>query len=130
MNWSLIRSDERGASATEFALAVPILLILIIGILQLGILFFANAGLRQAVEEGARYATIYPSPSDSAITAKVTGSRFGLDSAYITGPTVTHGTSSGVKYVDVTMSYAVPLDFVLFEASPVTLTHSRRAYQP
>lgn len=122
--------DRRGASAIEFALAVPVLITLIIGILQLGILFAANAGLQQAVEEGARYATIYPSPSDSAITARVTDSKFGLDSSHITGPTVSHGTSDGVGYVDVSMSYAVPLNFVFFETSPVTLNHTRRAYQP
>lgn len=125
-----LASDQRGASAVEFALAIPILLTLIIGILQLGILFSANAGLRQAVEEGARYATIYPNPSDSAIVTRVTDSKFGLQSAYITGPTVTHGTSGGVRYVDVAMSYAAPLNFVLFQTSPVTLNYTRRSYQP
>ncbi len=125
----LIR-NERGASAVEFAVAVPVLLVLIIGIIQLGILFMANAGLQQAVEEGARYATIYPNPNDSAIIARVNDKRFGLDAANVTGPSVTHGTSNGVSYVDVTMSYSAPLNFVFFETDPVTLSHTRRAYQP
>lgn len=122
--------NERGASAVEFAFAVPVLLVLIIGIIQLGILFMANAGLQQAVEEGARFATIYPNPNDSAIIARVNDKRFGLDAANVTGPAVTHGTSNGVSYVDVTMSYSAPLNFVFFETDPVTLSHTRRAYQP
>ena len=126
----MLRHDQRGASAVEFALTVPILLTLIIGILQIGMLFFANAGLQQAVETGARYATTYPTPSDSAITAKVTASKFGLKSAYITGPSVSHGVTNGVKYVDVTMSYAFPVNVIMFHMDPVTLSHTRRAYQP
>jgi len=129
-NQTDILQNERGASAVEFAIAVPVLLVLIIGIIQLGILFMANAGLQQAVEEGARYATIYPNPNDSAIIARVNDKRFGLDAANVTGPSVTHGTSNGVSYVDVTMSYSAPLNFVFFETDPVTLSHTRRAYQP
>ena len=123
--------DRRGASAVEFALTIPVLLTMIIGILQLGMLFQAKAGLQQAVESGARYATIYPNPSDTAITAKISASRFGLKSAYITGPTLTHGTTAdGVKYVDVSMSYAFPVNLIMFRMEAVTLSHSRRAYQP
>lgn len=125
-----LTQDERGASAVEFAVAVPVLLTLIIGIIQLGILFMANAGLQQAVEEGARFATIFPNPSDSEIIARVNGRRFGLNAAHVTGPSVAHGTNNGVSYVDVTMSYAAPLNFVFFQTSPVTLSHTRRAYQP
>lgn len=129
-NQTDIVQNERGASAVEFAIAVPVLLILIIGIIQLGILFMANAGLQQAVEEGARFATIFPNPDDSAIIARVNDKRFGLNAANVTGPSVTHGTSNGVSYVDVTMSYSAPLNFVFFETDPVTLSHTRRAYQP
>lgn len=122
--------DQNGASAIEFAVAVPVLLMFIIGILQLGILFYANAGLKQAVEEGARFATIFPNPSDAAIIARVTDRKFGLQNAYITGPTVTPGVNGGIQFVDITMSYAVPLNFVFFTTPPVVLSHSRRAYQP
>lgn len=123
-------SDQKGASAVEFVLALPILMIFIIGIIQLGVLFSANAGLKQAVEEGARYATIFPSPTDTQITARVLDRKFGLVTSRITGPTVASGTNNGVNYVDVSMSYSVPLNFVLFTAPPVTLSYTRRAYQP
>ena len=122
--------DERGASAVEFALVIPVLLTMIIGIMQIGIMFYADAGLQQAVETGARYATIYPNPSDAQILAKVGSSKFGLDNSRITGPSVSHGTAKGVKFVEVTMAYSVPMNFVFFQADAVSLSHTRRAYQP
>jgi Flp pilus assembly protein TadG len=122
--------DRRGATAVEFALCIPLLLTAILGILQLGTMFFAHAGLQQAVESGARYATIYPRPTDAQIIAKVNSNRYGLDTTRITGPTVSHGTSNGVDYVDLTMSYSAPLSLVFVQAGSITLSRSQRAYQP
>lgn len=122
-------ADDRGASAVEFALSAGILVLVLVGIAQVGILFMANAGLRHAVGEGARLSTIYPSPSDSTILAKVASTRFGVNPAYISaGPTVTHGTENGASYTEVRMSYSVPLNFVLFTVPAVTLTETRRAF--
>jgi Flp pilus assembly protein TadG len=56
---------------------VPALVVFVVGIAELGILFMANAGLRNAVAEGARYATIYPRPSDAQIRQRITDTRFG-----------------------------------------------------
>lgn len=121
---------SKGAAAVDFAFAAPIALTMMIGILQLGTLFQANAGLKQAVESGARFATLYPNPSDSAIIAKASASQYGLVSSRITGPSIVHGTTGGAKYIELTMSYAVPINFIFFQTSAVTLSHTRRAYQP
>ena len=126
-----LAGDNRGASAVEFALSAGILLLLIIGLAQVGMLFMANAGLRHAVGEGARLSTISPLPSDTAIAAKVTAARFGVNPAYITkGPTVTHGTENGASYTEVTMTYSVPMNFVFFQLPAATLTETRRAFAP
>ena len=126
--WTRLRRDGKGGAAVEFALVAPALITAIIGIAQLGILFFANAGLSNAVAEGARYATIYPRPTDTQIRARITAQRFGLNSQYLTTPTITPGTSNGANYVDISMSYSVPLDFVFFNGPSVTLTQTRRSY--
>ena len=123
-----LRRDRRGVAAMEFALISPALILMIIGIGQLGVLFMANAGLRNAVAEGARYATIWPRPSDDAIRTRITSSKFGLQTAHLSTPSVTHGVSSGANYVDITVTYAVPLDFVFFTAPTVTLSETRRAF--
>ena len=124
----LLRRNERGAAALEFAIIAPALIALIIGIAQLGILYLANAGLRNAVAEGARFATIWPRPDDTAIRTRITSSEFGLIPANITTPAITHGVDSGANYVDISVSYTVPLNFIFFEVPDVTLTESRRAY--
>jgi Flp pilus assembly pilin Flp len=125
-----LAANARGATAVEFALSAGILVLMLVGLAQVGILFMANAGLRHAVGEGARLSTIYPTPSDSTILAKVTSTRFGVNPAYIsTGwPKVTHGTENGASYTEVSMQYSVPLNFVFFQIPGVTLTETRRAF--
>jgi Flp pilus assembly protein TadG len=113
----------------EFALSAGILMFLLVGMAQVGMLFMANAGLRHSVGEGARLSTIYPAPSDSTIIAKVRATRFGVNSGNVTaGPTVTHGTENGASYTQVSMTYSVPLNFIFFQIPGVTLTETRRAF--
>src|SRR3546814_6685643 len=73
-----LRRDQRGAGIVEFALAAPLLFLTIIGIAQLGILFFSNAGLSHAVAEGARLAAIFPRTADDAVADAILQSEFGL----------------------------------------------------
>ena len=46
--------DERGASAVEFGLVLPILLILVLGIIEFGHAFQVQGTLSAAAREGAR----------------------------------------------------------------------------
>jgi len=118
-----------GSAAVEFAMVAPVVLALVMGIIQLGMLFYANAGLHQAVEVGARYATIYPRPSDKAIAALVLNSGYGMQGDRIERPTLSRGTVGGTAYVDIRMGYSMPLNFIFFDVGPVKLEHTRRAYQ-
>ena len=124
----LLRS-ERGAGAVEFALAAPVLLSMVIGVSQLGILFAANSGMQHAIEEAARVAAVYPTPDDveAQVRAAVQAERFGLKGTLT--PTVVPGESEDdMPVLDISLSYAVPLDFIFFQTPPVTLTHSRRVF--
>ncbi|UZP65910.1 pilus assembly protein [Desulfovibrio mangrovi] len=51
----LLRGD-RGISTTEFALALPVLLLLVFGLIETGYLFFASASMDKAAQAGARVA--------------------------------------------------------------------------
>lgn len=119
--------DRAGASAVEFALAAPALLLFVIGMIQLGLLFSATAGMANGVNEAARYATIYPTPSDADILSKVSQKRFMVQSAYQT-VSLSRGTANGVQYLDITMNYSAPLNFIFFSTPPVTLRQTRRVY--
>lgn len=49
---------DRGAAALEFALVVPILLVLVFGIIDFGIFFADSLAVRSAVRSGAREAVV------------------------------------------------------------------------
>ena len=49
---------DRGASAVEFALVVPILLLVVFGIINFGIVLAQKASLANAVRAGARYGSV------------------------------------------------------------------------
>ena len=52
------KSDERGQSLVEFALVLPVLLLLLLGILEFGWLFNGQITLTSAAREGARTAVV------------------------------------------------------------------------
>jgi Flp pilus assembly protein TadG len=63
---------RRGQAALEFALVLPVLLLLAAGVIQFGQVFFAYSRLLQAVQEGARYGAVLPyTRNDAAIIARV-----------------------------------------------------------
>jgi len=52
------RRRERGASLVEFALVVPLLLLIVFGIMEAGWLFAQQVEVRNAAREGARIAAV------------------------------------------------------------------------
>ena len=48
-------SRQRGQDLVEFALVLPVLLLIVIGVLDLGRVFFASIALANIAREGARY---------------------------------------------------------------------------
>lgn len=123
-----IADNQRGGAAVEFGLALPPFLILLLGAIQLGVVAMARTGLQHAVDEGARYATIYPTPSDAQIVERVKAKVVGLDPAYASEPTIVHGTQYGVAYAEITMGYSRPLDFLVFQTAPISFSYTRRSY--
>lgn len=58
----LVKS-EKGQALVEFALVLPILLMLLCGIIDFGWLYYNQITLNNAAREGARYAVIHYDPS-------------------------------------------------------------------
>lgn len=77
------RRSARGAVLVELAVALPILILVIWGIIDFARAYYTANSLTSAVREGARYAVVFPNPSaqDSAIKARVKESftAFGTD---------------------------------------------------
>lgn len=76
--------SEKGQAMVEFALVLPLLLILLCGIIDFGWLYYNQITLNNAAREGARYAVIYYDPvSDwkSAAENRMLSSMVGVSSA-------------------------------------------------
>ena len=54
------QAREKGQGLLEFALVVPVLLLIALGLLDLGRAFFAAIVISNASREGARYLTLHP----------------------------------------------------------------------
>ncbi|MGR0158900.1 TadE/TadG family type IV pilus assembly protein [Paenarthrobacter nitroguajacolicus] len=100
---------ERGAVAVEFALVLPIFLLLVLGIFEFGRAFNIQISLSEAAREAARYAAIHQSESgysvgDAQASGVAAAPSVDLDPGDITI------TSSGTSpcNVEVTISYSTP----------------------
>jgi hypothetical protein len=69
--------DNRGQALLEFALVLPILLLLVFGIIEFGLIFFDNLVITQAAREGARVGVV--GGSDAEIMETVEYSAGSLD---------------------------------------------------
>jgi len=59
--------DRKGSVAVEFALVLPVLVLLLFGIVEFGVLFYDKAVITNASREGARRASLHSPQADSAI---------------------------------------------------------------
>ena len=68
-----IGSDARGASAVEFALAAPVLITVLVGILEFGLLMFAQNSMTHVARDAARRVSVGEIATASAVTSYVRG---------------------------------------------------------
>jgi Flp pilus assembly protein TadG len=111
---------ERGAAAVEFALVVPLLLLILLGLVDLGRLFFVQVSLAGSSREGARAVSVGRSSSD--VDAIVQASSPGvarvstLDEASSLAVAQVRCTSTGTPNAAVTVSvpfrWFTPVDLI------------------
>jgi Flp pilus assembly protein TadG len=135
--------QARGQSLVEFALVLPLLMILVFGIIDFGMGLRSYISLTNATREGARFAAIggsagaYPGNCDGVDNTTVVGrvcvSIEGLDRADLTSVAVDYpdGQNPGESVVvsaDYTYNYITPLgdivDFFSGGSFPDTLSLS------
>ena len=96
------RHPDRGASAVEFALVMPVLFLLVFGIIDYGMLFFDSIGLRQGAREGARQAVVQQ--YDAACTSGSVGAKIACTTKRATDNTL----GSPVVYIPTPTGAATP----------------------
>ncbi|WP_138414200.1 TadE/TadG family type IV pilus assembly protein [Sinomonas gamaensis] len=97
---------ERGAAAVEFALVLPVLLALVLGIIDFGRVFNAQQTLTYATRAGARVMAIQNNQTAAISAAQTAAAPLGqiASSAFTVSPSTC---TSGVQ-VTVTVTYTVP----------------------
>jgi len=124
------KRSEKGAAALEFAIIVPVLLLLVLGLMDIGRLLLVNMSLLSAAQQGARVSAMNATVSDSALIASV---RSGMPDAvtrlalighcnsptlsncvYGAAPTKCAGTNAGTTTVTATVTFywLTPLDLI------------------
>lgn len=102
------RRHSRGQSLAEFALVFPILMLIIGGIIQFGVIFTAQNALTQAVRDAGRWAaTQQNSPCSSTTQLATTADQIARQSTII-GYTSGQWTAAYVVYADNTALPASP----------------------
>jgi Flp pilus assembly protein TadG len=61
--------NERGAAAVEFALLLPLLVVILFGIIAFGIALMRTVNYVSAAREGARYAAVHCRPESTSCTS-------------------------------------------------------------
>jgi Flp pilus assembly protein TadG len=84
------RLNERGAVAAEFALLLPVFMILLFGTIEFGMIMYSRELITNASREGARAGIIQVSPKPTAGT--------------ITTIATTYLTGTGINLADVTVA--------------------------
>ena len=112
--------SERGAAMVEFAIVLPILLLMVFGIVDFGRALYTLNNLTAAVREGARLASTQISPDPT------TGSSMTAVSTAVTNYVVAFGGNAGAPTVSETFSGTPPnmqsitVQIVNYPFTPIT----------
>jgi Flp pilus assembly protein TadG len=115
-----IRRGQEGQAMVEFALVIPLLLLLIFGIIQFGILFNNYLTLTDAVRVGARQAAVSRTLATPVATTtdRVKGAAAGLDKSKleisVDAYNPADGSATWAQGGDVTVTAKYPFHINLF----------------
>jgi Flp pilus assembly protein TadG len=95
MGWVLMKS-EKGQSLVEFALTLPVLILLLFGIVDFGRIFHAYLTIDHAGREAARAASIGKDAATITSIAVNQGSSIGLKTKHVNVSTGSSGTNATI----------------------------------
>jgi Flp pilus assembly protein TadG len=96
---------ERGAAAVEFALLLPLLMLIICGIIDFGRALNAQITLTQAARQGARLAAL----GSANVSSQTQSAATGLSNVTVTVTTCPSGATAGT---DATVKVSYPFTFI------------------
>ena len=117
-------TGDRGAAAVEFALVLPLLLLLVFGIIDFGRAYNAQVTLTQAAREGARLAAL----SQANVVSRTQSAALPLTGvAVAVTPCPAGSTGDAIVQTSYTFSFITPISAIsgLFGSSfggPISMT--------
>jgi Flp pilus assembly protein TadG len=110
-----------------------VLILMIWGIFQIAMVLQAQAGVEQALGEGARYATIFnpatnARPTNTQISNKIVNAKFGIRNGTWHTPSINTTNEAAGGYIVIGVQYDVPTNFLVFPGPTITLSKSKRVY--
>ena len=123
-----LRRDEGGAAVIEMAFALPVLIMLMWLIVQLGLVFRAMSGIQHGLGEGARMATLFPKPADEAIHDKIEAAVYGIGPGNFDIEDPVTGTADGATYMDLKVTYTQSTDLLLVPGPNISVTRHKRVW--
>lgn len=111
---------QDGASAVEFAIIFPILLLIVFGIVDFGYAYFHKISLNAAVREGVREIALHDDATSAQTRAQST---FGAEPLTFTGITGCPSGAGGEAELSASYahSYITPLPSLIGASSPLNL---------
>ena len=120
--------DKRGSMGLEFGLALPILVTMIIGVLQFGLVLNANGAMRNAMGEGLRLAKVNPSATADQVKQRTKDTLIGVDHQGITALTFSRATSNNLQTGEMTMTLTLKPVIPFAPIPPIVLTQTKKVY--
>ncbi len=118
---------DRGAAMVEFALVLPILLLLVIGIVEFGRAYNAQVSIQGAAREGARALALgEPAAAVSAAVTNAAPSVSGLSISQSGCPAGSTSTSTAYATVTVSTNFTFGIPFVDLGTRTLTATARMR----
>ena len=111
---------------------LPVLMLILFGVVDLGRVFFAEITITNAARVGARYGTQYPSDTNgikAAALAEAQGQGINLTDPNVVSVTCPQGCGSNLA-IQVTVNYSVTLVMGFVLPSPVQVSSSIQMLVP
>lgn len=120
------RRRTRGQSLVEFALVLPVFLMILSGIMDMGFLLYSRMTVINAAREGARVATIMTEESDNAIRNAITGQVNGAANGLTVSTSVSLGATEPQEPFSVTVTHTYRPFFPLLIGTTVPISSTVR----